>query len=78
MAVARENERNRAIIPDAVAAARSYLKTSERQVATDTVRDVRNLAQSTRLLLLVELVSVLMGIAAWAFLLSLDVVTDFR
>lgn len=78
MAVTRENERYRAIIPDAVAAARSYLKTSERQVATDTVRDVRNLAQSTRLLLLVELVSVLMGIAAWAFLLSLDVVTDFR
>ncbi len=42
------------------------------------MRDLRNMKVSLRLLLLVLLVSALMGVAAWAFLASLDFVTEQR
>lgn len=49
-----------------------------RIASKDAMRDLRNMKASLRLLFLVLLVSALMGIAAWAFLASLDFVTEQR
>ena len=51
---------------------------ASRIASKDAMRDLHNMKASLRLLLLVLLVSVLMGIAAWAFLASLDFVTEQR
>ena len=51
---------------------------TERMLATDAVRDWGNMRASLRTLALTLLVSALMGAAAWAFLTSLDIVTDAR
>lgn len=50
----------------------------ERVFATDARRSLRNLRESARLMALVLVVSVPMGVAAWAFLAALDAVTAFR
>ena len=51
---------------------------ASRIASKDAMRDLHNMKASLRLLLLVLLVSALMGIAAWAFLASLDFVTEQR
>ena len=51
---------------------------TERMLATDAARDWGNMRASLRTLALTLLVSALMGAAAWAFLTSLDIVTDAR
>ena len=54
------------------------VRMQERILKMDAERGLRNLRDSTRLMLLVLLVSVPMGVAAWAFLAALDAVTAFR
>lgn len=49
-----------------------------RSVALDSKRDLRNIAQSGRLMALVLIVSAIMGVAAWAFLSALNAVTGAR
>ena len=51
---------------------------ASRIASKDAMRDLHNMKASLRLLLLVLLVSALMGVAAWAFLASLDFVTEQR
>ncbi len=53
-------------------------KTVARFATADGKRDLRNMRASLRLLILVLLVSALMGVAAWAFLTSLEFVTTVR
>ena len=57
---------------------RRQIHIGERILAADTRRSCRNVLASTKLLMLVLIVSVAMGIAAWAFLASLDIVTNYR
>ncbi len=57
---------------------RRQLLIGERMLAADTRRDWRNALASLRLLALVMVVSVAMGVAAWAFLAALDIVTGYR
>ncbi len=47
-------------------------------MAADTRRNARNLLASAKLLVLVVIVSLAMGVAAWAFLASLNIATDYR
>ena len=63
---------------DLVIAGRRQLTLAERSLTVDTKRDIRNMGASLKLLALVILTSIAMGIAAWAFLTSLDVVTSYR
>lgn len=56
----------------------AYVVQREHVFAEDTLRGARNAGQSLRLFALVALVSALMGVAAWAFLLCLETVTGFR
>lgn len=66
-------------LPSSVtSAARKQLVRGEHIVASDTRRDLRNLRESLRLLVLVVVVAAAMGVAAWAFLASLDAVGAFR
>ena len=63
---------------DVIAAGRHQLTRSEHLLAADTRRNARNLLASAKLLVLVVIVSVAMGVAAWAFLASLNIATDYR
>ena len=56
----------------------AYVVQHEHVFAEDTLRGARNAGQSLRLFALVVLVSVLMGVSAWAFLFCLEAVTGFR
>ena len=57
---------------------RRQLARGGRSAREDGGRDLRNLFQSGRLLMLVLLVSAAMGVAAWAFLKALELVTGAR
>ena len=59
-------------------AVRERVLFGERSVATDTYRDLRNLAASARLLAVTALVSLAMGAAGWAFLAALRLATSAR
>lgn len=59
-------------------AGRHQLTRSEHLLAADTRRNARNLLASAKLLALVVIVSLAMGVAAWAFLTSLNIATDYR
>lgn len=59
-------------------AGRQQLTRSEHLLAADTRRNARNLLASAKLLALVVIVSLAMGVAAWAFLASLNIATDYR
>ena len=61
---------------DVIAAGRHQLTRSEHLLAADTRRNARNLLASAKLLALVVIVSLAMGVAAWAFLASLNIATD--
>lgn len=50
----------------------------ERLIAQDAKRDLKGLAMSARVLALVIVVSLAMGVAAWAFLKSLNIATHYR
>ena len=63
---------------DLAAIGRRQLLIGEKMLAADTRRDWRNALASARLLILVLIVSVAMGVAAWAFLAALDIVTGYR
>ena len=63
---------------DLAAYGRRQLLVGEKLLAADTRRDWRNVLASLRLLALVLIVSVAMGVAAWAFLAALDIVTGYR
>lgn len=63
---------------DVIVAGRHQLTRSEHLLAVDTRRNVRNLFASAKLLILVVIVSLAMGVAAWAFLASLNIATDYR
>ena len=63
---------------DVIMAGRHQLTRSEQLLAADTRRNARNLLASTKLLALVVIVSLAMGVAAWAFLASLNIATDYR
>ena len=63
---------------DVITAGRHQLTRSEHLLAADTRRNARNLLASTKLLALVVIVSLAMGVAAWAFLASLNIATDYR
>lgn len=63
---------------DVIMAGRHQLTRSEHLLAADTRRNVRNLLASAKLLALVVIVSLAMGVAAWAFLASLNIATDYR
>ena len=63
---------------DVIAAGRHQLTRSEHLLAADTRRNARNLLASAKLLALVVIVSLAMGVAAWAFLASLNIATDYR
>ena len=54
------------------------LTAAERLFEADARRDLRNISASFKLFVLVLVVSICMGIAAWAFLASLDLATTFR
>ncbi len=51
---------------------------TERQLAADTRRDLGNMRASLRTLVLTLVVSAAMGVAAWAFLAALNLVTGAR
>lgn len=55
-----------------------FVSHEEALIAADARRNLRNMRESLRLLVLVLIVSGAMGAAAWAFLASLDAVTGFR
>ena len=57
---------------------RNQLTRSEQLLAADTRRNAHNMLASAKLLALVVVVSLAMGVAAWAFLASLDIATDYR
>ena len=63
---------------DVIMAGRHQLTRSEHLLAADTRRNARNLLASAKLLVLVVIVSLAMGVAAWAFLASLNIATDYR
>ena len=63
---------------DVIMAGRHQLTRSEHLLAADTRRNARNLLASAKLLVLVVIVSLAMGVAAWAFLASLSIATDYR
>ena len=63
---------------DVITAGRHKLTRSEHLLAADTRRNARNLLASAKLLALVVIVSLAMGVAAWAFLASLNIATDYR
>lgn len=63
---------------EAMQGARHALALQERVLLTDARRSLRNMRESVRLMALVLLVSVPMGVAAWAFLACLDAATAFR
>ncbi len=63
---------------DVITAGRHQLTRSEHLLAADTRRNARNLLASAKLLALVVIVSLAMGVAAWAFLASLNIATDYR
>ena len=63
---------------DVIMAGRHQITRSEHLLAADTRRNVRNLLASAKLLALVVIVSLAMGVAAWAFLASLNIATDYR
>ncbi len=63
---------------DVIMAGRHQLTRSEQLLAADTRRNARNLLASAKLLELVVIVSLAMGVAAWAFLASLNIATDYR
>ena len=63
---------------DVIMAGRHQLTRSEHLLAADTRRNARNLLASAKLLTLVVIVSLAMGVAAWAFLTSLNIATDYR
>ena len=63
---------------DLAAISRRQLLIGEKMLAADTRRDWRNIVASARLMLLVIAVSAAMGVAAWAFLASLDIATGYR
>ena len=63
---------------DVITAGRQQLTRSEHLLAADTRRNARNLLASAKLLVLVVIVSLAMGVAAWAFLASLNIATDYR
>ena len=63
---------------DVIMAGRHQLTRSEHLLAAETRRNVRNLLASAKLLVLVVIVSLAMGVAAWAFLASLNIATDYR
>ena len=57
---------------------RDGLRFGERSIAADTSRDLRNFVSSMRLLAIAALVSAAMGVAGWAFLAALRLVTGAR
>lgn len=61
---------------DVIMAGRHQLTRSEQLLAADTRRNARNLIASAKLLALVVIVSLAMGVAAWAFLASLNIATE--
>ena len=63
---------------DVITAGRHQLTRSEQLLAADTRRNARNMLASAKLLALVVIVSLAMGVAAWAFLASLNIATDYR
>lgn len=63
---------------DVITAGRHQITRSEQLLAADTRRNARNLLASAKLLVLVVIVSLAMGVAAWAFLASLNIATDYR
>ena len=65
-------------LSDVIMAGRQQLTRSEHLLAADTLRNARNLLASAKLLVLVVIVSLAMGVAAWAFLASLNIATDYR
>ena len=65
-------------LSDVIMAGRRQLTRSEQLLAADTRRNARNLFASAKLLALVVIVSLAMGVAAWAFLASLNIATDYR
>ena len=54
-------------LSDVIMAGRHQLTRSEQLLAADTRRNARNLLASAKLLVLVVIVSLAMGVAAWAF-----------
>ena len=65
-------------LSDVIMAGRRQLTRSEQLLAADTRRNARNLFASAKLLALVVIVSLAMGVAAWAFLASPNIATDYR
>lgn len=64
---------------EGVLAALSYeLQSAERTLAADTRRNAGNMRASLTTLALTLVISVAMGVAAWAFLTSLEIVTGVR
>lgn len=61
-----------------ISTGRKQFVLGEKVLASDTRRNFRDFRSGVKLTALVVLVSVAMGVAAWAFLLSLDIATDFR
>ncbi len=59
-------------------AIRGSLGNARRLLEADTKRDLRNMRDSLRLFVVVIFVAACMGIAAWAFLASLDIATKTR
>ena len=63
---------------DVIMAGRQQLTRSEYLLAADTRRNARNLLASSKLLVLVVIVSLAMGVALGRFLASLNIATDYR
>jgi hypothetical protein len=76
---ARQDKDGRTFSPaDLIISGRNQLTRSEQLLAADTRRNARNMLASAKLLVLVVVVSLAMGVAAWAFLASLNIATDYR
>ena len=76
---ARQDKDGRTFSPaDLIISGRNQLTRSEQLLAADTRRNARNMLASAKLLVLVVIVSLAMGVAAWAFLASLNIATDYR
>lgn len=71
-------ESNTSLRERAASSLGSFVSHEEALIAADTRRNLRNMRESLRLLVLVLAVSAAMGVAAWAFLASLDIVTAVR
>jgi len=75
----RQDTDGRSFSPaDLIISGRNQLTRSEQLLAADTRRNAHNMLASAKLLALVVVVSLAMGVAAWAFLTSLDIATDYR